>query len=283
MCKRSFVTGSAVDTKIAQASWNLDRMDGSGPSRKVLDLSKAQILIFDYQWLGIGRVRLGFDIDGIVYYVHQFLHANIITSVYMTSANLPVRAEIYNDGVAAGPDTFEFVCSQISSEGGFDDTLGNQWSANIGRTPLGVTTLVPVLSARAKAAGPNGVRNKGQIILKLVDVIASDNSALVEIYLNPTLGGGGTAWTARDAARSIAEFDVGSTTISGGFLVDSFYVPAGGGGPFSSGGSGSASPFRKFPLVYTPLTNTQDIVTVAVASTAGTSNVNASITWQEFF
>ena len=41
--KRSKVTGSIVDTRIEQVDWNVDSLDGGGPSGIVLDISKAQI------------------------------------------------------------------------------------------------------------------------------------------------------------------------------------------------------------------------------------------------
>jgi hypothetical protein len=74
---RSYVTGSQVDTKILKSAWNLDKMDGSGPSSITMDFTKAQILAIDLEWLGVGRVRVGFVIGGSIYYVHEFLHANL--------------------------------------------------------------------------------------------------------------------------------------------------------------------------------------------------------------
>ena len=36
--KRSSITGSPVDTRVEQANWNIDKMDGSGPSGLTLNL-----------------------------------------------------------------------------------------------------------------------------------------------------------------------------------------------------------------------------------------------------
>ena len=64
-------SSSSVGTlTVPQSSWNLNKMDGTGKGGHVLDLSKSQILIIDAQWLGVGRVRIGFDLDGVIYYVH---------------------------------------------------------------------------------------------------------------------------------------------------------------------------------------------------------------------
>src|SRR5271157_494548 len=54
---RSSVTGSPVNTTVAQANWNFDKMDGTGPSGANLDFTKTQIYTIDFQWLGVGRVR----------------------------------------------------------------------------------------------------------------------------------------------------------------------------------------------------------------------------------
>lgn len=43
---------------VDQSSWNQSSMN-------YLDFSKAQILIIDYQWLGVGRVRVGFVHNGV--------------------------------------------------------------------------------------------------------------------------------------------------------------------------------------------------------------------------
>jgi hypothetical protein len=65
LVRRTYTSGAAVDNRVVQASWNVDKFDGTGPSGLTLDLTKAQILLMDLQWLGVGRVRIGFDIDGL--------------------------------------------------------------------------------------------------------------------------------------------------------------------------------------------------------------------------
>jgi hypothetical protein len=73
---------------VNQSSWNGDKLDGTGPSGLTLDPTKAQILWMDFEWLGVGSVRCGFIINGVFYVCHTFNNANLITSVYMTTATL---------------------------------------------------------------------------------------------------------------------------------------------------------------------------------------------------
>ena len=49
--ERSIVTGTLVNTVCARSSWNGDKLDGSGPSGITLDLTKAQIMWLDIEWL----------------------------------------------------------------------------------------------------------------------------------------------------------------------------------------------------------------------------------------
>jgi hypothetical protein len=280
LVRRTSTSGAPVDEVVPQASWNVDRMDGYGPSGIALDITKTQILIIDLQWLGAGQVRCYFDVGGEMVEVHRFRHANVLTLPYMATANLTIRAESENVGVAGGTGVLRQICSTVFSEGGKDEELGRQFSVNRGATSLAVIARRPVLSIRAKAAGPNAVVNTGQILPRQVDVMCDTNGALYEIVYNGTLGGG-TSWGAVDASHSIAEYDTASTTIVGGIVIASGMVPSGGGGPFSAAGADSTNFFRQLPLVRTGLGGVQDVLSVVLTAVTGTSDAHAAMTWQE--
>lgn len=93
------VVSKTIDTKIAQSLWNIDKMDGTGPSGMNLDLTKAQMIYMDYSWYGAGAVRFGFkDIKGEVVYCHRIVNNNVNTEAYMRSGNLPARYETNTQG-----------------------------------------------------------------------------------------------------------------------------------------------------------------------------------------
>lgn len=113
-------SGGIVQTeKALQANWNMDKLDGSGPSGKTVDWSKAQILMIDFQWLGVGGVRFGFEVDSTMVYVHEFLHAGMVDSVYMHNGTQPIRYEIRSTG---GTGIMCQICSSVASEGGAQKT-----------------------------------------------------------------------------------------------------------------------------------------------------------------
>jgi hypothetical protein len=113
------VSKNGTENKKIQSDWNLDKMDGTGPSGIDLDWSKSQILFVDFEWLGVGRVRTGVVINGIIYYVHEFLHANNIDGTYMISPNHSVRYEVRSSG---GTLAIKHICCSVISEGATDPT-----------------------------------------------------------------------------------------------------------------------------------------------------------------
>jgi hypothetical protein len=91
----SFVMMSkTIDKKVPQSEWNLDTMDGDGPSGYDVDLTKMQMFYIDYSWYGAGFIRFGMrGIDGIVTYCHKIVNNNVNAEAYMRSGNLPARYE----------------------------------------------------------------------------------------------------------------------------------------------------------------------------------------------
>jgi hypothetical protein len=123
---RSSVSGSVVETRVAQADWNGDKLDGStenSTSGFFLDSQKSQIFWTDIEWLGVGSVRCGFVINGQFILAHTFHHANQIDGTYMKKANLPVSYEIISDSsYQGGVATLKQICCSVISEGGYNAT-----------------------------------------------------------------------------------------------------------------------------------------------------------------
>jgi len=121
---RSKSSGSVVENRVAQSSWNVDKLDGTGNAGITLDVTKSQILFIDIEWLGVGSVRCGFVIDGAFVFAHKFHHANtsdlnVSNGTYMTTACLPVRYEITNTGATSGASTLKQICTSVISSGGY--------------------------------------------------------------------------------------------------------------------------------------------------------------------
>jgi hypothetical protein len=88
------IASKTVDLRIPQSQWNIDKMDGTGPSGYNIDLNRMQMFYIDYSWYGAGFIRWGLrGTDGNVYYFHKLANNNVNTEAYMRSGNLPARYE----------------------------------------------------------------------------------------------------------------------------------------------------------------------------------------------
>lgn len=274
--RRSYASGAAVDVEIANADWNIDRMDGTTQSGIRIDPTKANILVIDLQWLGVGRVRVGFDIDGLVFYAHEFFNANANASVYMTTANLPVRYEIRATGAIAATHSLLQICCMVASEGGFDAERGYPRTVGNGITSIAVTTRRPVISIRPKATF-NSITNRGLIIPEAVELYASGNPAFWELVY-----GGALATTpswASVGTNSIVEYDIGATVITGGDVIASGFVPASA----ATRAATSEQIVSRLPLTLDIAGANPIGLSLAVTSFSGTSTVSGAINWREIF
>jgi hypothetical protein len=273
--ERSSVSGALVNTPVAQANWNVDPLNGSGPSGITLDLTKAQILFMDLEWLGVGTVRIGFIINGNFYVCHKFHHANIITSTYITTASLPLRYEITNTGATSGASTLKQICSSVLSEGGYELRGLQQAVGTPITTPKTLTTagtLYPIVSLRLKSTRLDGI-----VIATAVSIIGNTAANFNWQLISSGTTTGGT-WISAGANTSV-EYNLTGTAFAGGKIVASGY--------FTATASTSVSidilkaALFSNQLERDGLTGTPYEFTIAL--TAGTNNesVFASMDWEE--
>lgn len=272
--RRTFVTGSAVDNKVTQASWSLDPLDGTGPSAVTADWTKTQLFVIDFEWLATGRVRIGIIVDGVIHYVHEFLSANVLDKVYMSTPNLPLRYQIITTG-ASPASTMECICGTIISEGGVSDlgvlryksTEGTHVDANT------ENTVYAIMGMRLKAT------HLGATISPVSISIAEHQGNKVLEWLlvfNGTVAGPPT-W-ANETDSAVQTF-TGATanTVTGGMIIT--------GGHFNSankGGAGSAE-LKDALRLGAAIDGTVDELVLAIRPIGGSINldVEASVSWRE--
>jgi len=137
-------------TRVAQANWNLDPCDGTGPTGFFLRPYRIQMAYIDYSWYGAGKVRFGFkDQRGQVVYVHEFIHNNQNTEAYMRSGNLPARYEIENIGTPTYVPALAHWGTSVIMDGKFDPDNAYLFTASSNNVQLTGSNEVTV-SARAE-------------------------------------------------------------------------------------------------------------------------------------
>lgn len=272
-----------ITERALQADWNCDTLDGSGdagnPSGLTLISAAPQIAVMDFEWLGVGRVRVGFVINGLIVYVHKFNHANVAAfdSVYMSTPNLPLRYDIQSDGTAAG--FIDHICSSVMSEGGQQDNGTIRYASTAGTHIDANTenTVYALIGIRLKA-------DYNDISIKLLNaaIQLQTGTHRVEwiLKLNPTVAGTFTYIDQTDSAAQIAR-GATANTVTDGYDITGGFIESGG---VQSGNAGSGSRgIENAILLGSKIDGTMDTIVLCARPIGGSTNVDieASINWRE--
>lgn len=268
---RSSVTGSVVDTAIDQANWNIDKFDGSGPTGLTLNFDNTQIFVIDFQWLGSGRVRFGFYINGEIRYCHEAPHYNSAIGPYMQTASLPIRIEAENTGTSASDTVVYQTCQTLIRES-LQEPEGIIRSINSGTSgrTVGVSVETPIISIRVNPLNFNQ-------ILDLIDAslyVTGNSDIIYKLHIGGTLTG--AVW---NSAGDFTQFDTAATSITtSGIIVETAYIR-----------SSTSSPLLSKPeilsflniLIGAGLDNEPRIVTITAQSLSGNSQVYGVVSFRE--
>ena len=285
---RSNTSGSPVETSALQSSWNIDTLDGSGdegnPSGVLLDLTKVQLSFIDFQWQGVGRVRTGFIIAGLIVTTHEFNHANVSTEVFMRNPTLPARYKIYNTEVTASSTTLQEICTAIESEGGFIppglefSALADQIEANWRTTS---TTRVPIFAVRLLDT-VNGFPNRKTLRFLDAGFFALSNNIIFEIVHVHDPSSITATWTPV-GGESVAEYSRDISAISGAefHVIDPQAVASGQAGK-GTGDVVTAGILNEHSFVSQDFeSDNSQLFVVYATSTVGAGKAWTHLTWSE--
>ena len=271
-------------TRIDQNSWNIDKMNGTGSSGLNLDFTKCQLFIIDMEWLGVGRVRFGFYAYGKIIYCHQLTNINILTSPYITSANLPLCFSMHYNGTGTGSGTITQICSTVISEGGYNP-IGRPFSYSSGTALTITTSETPLLAIKG---GSNNYYHQNIVPSQFTIVDTNQNNYIlyrIRIYQAPNSPGSSISWVDVNTNYSVTQSAIG-TSITGFTTANSIVASQ---GYFS--GKGDVS-FSDLTSIFTDqilhvtsnidLTSDILVLTAQVANT-GSTTVYSSISWKEIY
>lgn len=257
-----------VDTKIAQSNWNVN-------SYNPLDITKAQIFMFDFEWLGVGRVRAGLVVDGAFVYLHNFNHSNLLPKPYIGTASLYLRCELFNTG-ASQNGKFMHICGSVISEGGFN-AFGRCFVADTGiATPAVTTTIRPIISLRFKSASV--ARNVFLQNMSMQSISASRLRVILYLFRDRTDATflTGPSWVSADAT-SACEYDISATaiTVTNPYILFTGYMAdINSNFNFQTGENDNA-------ILTKNVSGNTDYLVLAAQTLTANENVVASIKWKE--
>jgi hypothetical protein len=272
--RRTYTSGAAVDTEVNQSAWNGDKLNGTGASGFTLNAATSNILFIDIEWLGVGSVRVGFVINGQLITAHTFYNANSLTTVYMQTANLPIRYEINRNGtLAAGTYTLQQICSSCISEGGYSpeglqQMIGTS-QINAGVNLSSINTYYNIATIRIKSGRPYAV-----IVPAGIDVLnISNNDFEWGLFFNATPSSAFSYTSFNDNIEydlTTVNLTSTGTRVAGGYL-------GGKTAPFALSGD-----FIAFSnQLGQTISGTSDTLTLGVRSGTANGDVSGLIKWYD--
>jgi len=266
----SNVSGTPTETEVfTQANWNLDTMDGNGASGVTLDFEKGQILIIDFEWLSLGRIRWGWVIGGQIIYAHEYSAENTEIDPWASSPNLPVQYGISNDGTGAA-DSMGAICCAVISEGGNSSDLGVTRYASTNGTHVDANvanTIYAVVGIRLKSTHLYLTS-----AIEKISMISETNDDFEWIlFFNPTVAG---TFTYSDLSGSCMQVARGATanTVTGGIALD---------GNFSKSSSSIEASVKNAQVLGAEIDGTRDTMVLCVRPLSANADIQGSITWKE--
>jgi len=261
-------TGGQASQSATQANWNIDKMNGTGLSGITLDFTKTQILAIDFEWLGVGRVRFGFVINGIVFYVHQFVHANNISLPYLKNPNKPLRWEIRSSG---GIAALRQICGTVMSEGGAQ-TNGRPFGVNTGPASIGNISdgvACPLITLRLKDSYKSST-----VSLKDFGCMASaTTNSILTVISNGVIA---SSASFVDMPNSAVEYSIAtaSTSITGGTVLFTVY--------FNKASGTLSNITESLFTIGSNIDGTKDYISICGTPCGGNEKYFGSANWLEF-
>lgn len=233
--RRYMTTGTAgAEERVNQANWNMDKLDGTGASGVRLDWTKAQHFVVEYQWLGVGTIRFGFETgQNQVVWCHQIVSVNALSQSWSRTGTLPVRAEIYATGALATAGKLTLINCVVIHEGDVGDLRGwKHFGGNSGATPkvggLVAATWYPVMGIRA--AGTNDLTKRTRILptsvtFSVATVATGPTVLQVGIMMLATPNTGATYAVATGGSAAVIDIAATAATAVTGSLIWSGHIP----------------------------------------------------------
>lgn len=275
---------NGIETVVPRANWNIDPFDGTGPSGldfnsylvangelpEVVDLTyQQQILIIDTEWTGL--TKLGFFLNGVPRYAHQFAHENRQKPVFANSG-LPIRYEISK--LESSDTTLAELRScwcNVLIEGTYVPhaprfSYSNARTNAALITPSSVTaeaSLTPVFSIRVRDI----FRHASVKVETLNLSISTENDIYWELIKNATLES--DTWQVNAPYGSMLEFDTTTSRYSRGVVIKDGFLNANGLGETNF--VDSTSSYLADPILGIDLNGNIDTLTFGIRNLRGGS------------
>jgi len=268
--RRSKTSGIVVDIKIYQSNFNQDRLDGTGRSGVLLDLTKQNLFSILYSWLGTNAIVYSVAIGGIKNIFHIETVGNVIDTAWCQSGQLPLRFVNENTGITGSSTTFKVGCSSVFSYGS-SKGFSTYQSVSTGTTAVNISATDTVIA---------GIRLRPNI--KYVSIQPADYQILptsgtafgyYKIIFRPTLVG--ATWA---DYGNIGQVLTNTPTFTGGIVIQEGYFNLS-----TTGRVLTSFPATLETILGYSIANVPDSLIIVMRTTTGNGSVLFSGTYKEIY
>jgi hypothetical protein len=216
------VIKDGVYDTIPQSSFNVDKLDGTGPSGMTIDITKGNVFQIQFQWHGFGNLKFFVQEQNTGKYTlfHTYLRTNLHTSVTVSNPIFSIRGFIENTSNAT---TLNMYLSgmAIFNEGEIRKSGPVHYIDNL-VGGIGKDNYVHLLSIRNKTVY-NSATNHIQLFILDMEFSNDHNShGSIVIYKNSTLSN--TTWTHIDENHSIVEYTNNASISTSGVKSKGLFI-----------------------------------------------------------
>lgn len=185
-----------TDNWIYQSDFNIDKLDGSGPSRMTLDTSKLNVFQIEFQWLGAGGLQFSIEDNstGKIVPFHHINYTGFNTVPSISNPSMRIGYAVVNAVPSLG--TGEDV---IIKGGAIQGSIQGKIKQNI--LPRSITNnkitstssgtkqhILTLKNNRINVSGTTGIVNQRELVVDFITAGAFINTGkglvLIEIYKN---------------------------------------------------------------------------------------------------
>jgi hypothetical protein len=259
------VRKDGVDSWIPQSSWDVDKMDGSGPSGMMLNPLLGNSYQIDYQW-GFGQITFYVATNNPLQYapVHHIDYPNTSDTPSILNPTLPLRASVRNTGNSSNVSLFTPTAMAFVEGPSYNQAISSRYTHALTKT---ASSTLNTLFTLTNDTTFNGKTNRVRVLIDYISLAANVNNLAEFIIIKGVTTSGGT-FQYVDQDQSVMLFSE-DTTISGGTTVFDIGV---------SLGSGVSQSIPELDIWLSPGE------TLAVsAKSKGTGDLIATLSWIEFY
>jgi len=258
-----------TDNWVAQDNWNIDRLDGTGPSGMTLNPANLNVFQIDFRWLGAGIIRWSIEdaISGnlIPFHIEHYSNRNTVPSISNPSLRIGYGVANAAPGVGTGSDVIVRGASIMGAIEGVIPAISQ--NTGVSRTAASLSQndthhILTLKNDRITANGTTNLIQQREVLLESISfgvTATAGNVATIQFIKNASINDGAatpsavnflfTSVDGASVATNTAEYTANTGKVITGFT-----------GASNSTQTVDLTPYR---IILTPLD------TVSIFSTCG--------------